>query len=309
MRLPVLLGPTAVGKTELAIRVASRLDAEIVSADSRQVYRLLDIGTAKPTREELDTVTHHMIDVVDPDQPFGAGQYGRAAIEVIEKLWSGGRIAIVVGGSGLYLRALLEGLFSAPPVDATLRKEIIDLAREKGTVFLHERLKIVDPEAARRIHPNDLQRISRAIEVYEQTGTPISLLQKSAGGGPFEPLYIGLWRGRAELNGRIERRVERMVELGFAEEVEGLLNLGYQPSLNSFRAVGYREMVEYVLKRRTLGESIARTAKNTRALARRQLTWFKQLKDVEWVDLSEYGEKEALKTVRNLIEQESRGGF
>ncbi len=309
MRLPVLLGPTAVGKTELAVQIASKLGADIVSADSRQVYRLMDIGTAKPTKEELGLVKHHMIDVVDPDQPFGAGQYGRAAAEAVQSIWSGGKIAIVVGGSGLYIRALVQGFFSAPPVDAALRREILDLAKEKGTTFLHDRLKEVDPDAADRIHPNDLQRISRAIEVYEQTGKPISLLQKSVEDGPFEPLYIGVSRNRAELNRRIETRVQAMVELGFVKEVEKLLAMGYGPSLNAFGAVGYREMVEYILKKTSLAESTARTAKNTRSLARRQMTWFRQLEGVEWVDLSRKEPEEASETVCALVEAKSRSSF
>lgn len=287
MRLPVIIGATAVGKTELSIQVASKVDAEIISADSRQVYRFMDIGTAKPTREQLEAVKHYMIDVVGPDEHFGAGEYGRAARDLVSQIMSNGKVPLVVGGSGLYLRALVEGFFPAPPVDRSLRKRILEAAEEKGTRSLHERLKEVDPEAARRIHTNDLQRISRALEVYEQTKTPISELQKSRSAHRFDPVYIGLARDRRELYKRIERRIEEMVGLGFAKEVKRLLERGYSSSLNSFRAVGYREMSAHLSGELTLDEAMARMRKNTKAFARRQLTWFRSLDNINWIDLSD----------------------
>jgi tRNA dimethylallyltransferase len=304
MKLPVLLGPTAVGKTELAVKLASLVDGEIVSADSRQVYRLMDIGTAKPTRKDLRAVPHHMIDIADPDMHFGAGQYGTLALSVLDQLRSRGKMPLVVGGSGLYIRALVEGLFPAPTVDESLRREILRQARRSGTESLHRRLGEVDPESAKKIHPNDLQRISRALEVYEQTGTPISRLQDGAGSTNLEPLYIGLNRNRKELFHRIESRLRGMVRAGFVEEVSSLLARGYSPELNSFRAVGYREMADHIAGKITLGEAVFGTSKRTKGFARRQLTWFRSLKGVSWVDLSDLSETDALNRVAALIHKQ-----
>jgi tRNA dimethylallyltransferase len=303
MKLPVIVGPTAVGKTALAVQVASRIKAEVISADSRQIYRRMDIGTAKPTKKELRAVTHHMIDFINPDEHFGAGQYGREASAAAGDVAARGMIPLVVGGSGLYVRALIEGFFSAPPVDISLRQEISKTAKEKGVQLLHEKLRAVDPEAARRIHPNDLQRISRALEVYEQVKTPMSALQKSQKKKGVTPLYIGLARDREELRERIENRVDAMVALGFVKEVEDLLNAGYSPTLNSFRAVGYREMASHIAGEVSLDQAIAQTKKSTRAFARRQMTWFKALPNIRWIELSKHrDESEAIDTVSDLIE-------
>lgn len=309
MTLPVIIGPTAVGKTTLAIEVASRIGAEIVSADSRQVYRYMDIGTAKPTEDQLGRVKHHMIDFIDPDEHFGAGQYGSNAKAAVKCVTSSNKIPLVVGGSGLYVRALVEGFFPAPPVDRRLRERILATAEEKGTGFLHERLKTVDREAADRIHPNDLQRISRALEVFEQTKTPISELQKGKKENTFRPLYIGLARERGQLYGRTESRILKMVQLGFVEEVERLLDMGYSSSLNSFGAVGYREMAAHLSREMTLDQAIAKTKKNTKAFARRQLAWFKSLENVHWIDLSsDQDEKRAVDTMTALIKQRCSSG-
>ena len=304
MTLPVLIGPTAVGKTALAIEVASRVGAEIISADSRQIYRYMDVGTAKPTEDQLGRIKHHMIDFIDPDEHFGAGQYGFNAEIAVKTVASNSKIPLVVGGSGLYVRALVEGFFPAPPVDKRLRERILATAKEKGIGFLYERVKAVDREAADRIHPNDLQRISRALEVYEQTRTPISELQKGDTGDGFETLYIGLARERKQLYERIESRILKMIQLGFAEEVKRLLDMGYSSSLNSFAAVGYREMAAYLSGEMTLGEAIAKTKKNTKAFARRQLTWFRSLKSVHWIDISsDQDEENAVGAVTALIRQ------
>lgn len=302
MMLPVIMGPTAVGKTMFAIEVASRADMEIVSADSRQVYRFMDIGTAKPTKDQLGMVKHHMIDFVDPDEHFGAGQYGSNARKAVREIASREKLPLVVGGSGLYIRALVQGFFSAPAVDRRLRERILATAEEKGARFLYERLKTVDREAAERIHPNDLQRISRALEVFEQTKTPISELQKGAKGEGLKPLYIGLARERGQLYGRIESRILKMVQSGFAKEVKRLLDMGYSASLNSFAAVGYREMAAYLSREMSLDEAMAKTVKNTKAFARRQLTWFRSLENVHWINLSsDRDEKNGVDTVTTLI--------
>lgn len=304
-----MIGPTAVGKTKLSIEVASRIGAEIVSADSRQVYRHMDIGTAKPTEDQLGRVKHHMIDFIDPDEHFGAGQYGSNATTAVMCVSSSNKIPLVVGGSGLYVRALVEGFFPAPPVDRKLRERILATAEEKGTRFLHERLKTVDREAADRIHPNDLQRISRALEVFEQTKTSISKLQKGEKRDAFRPIYIGLARERDQLYERIESRILEMVQVGFVEEVKRLLDMGYSSSLNSFRAVGYREMAAHLSREMTLDEAIAKTKKNTKTFARRQLTWFKSLENVHWINLSsDQDEKNAVDTVTTLIRQRCSSG-
>lgn len=301
VKVAIIVGPTAVGKTELACDIAHVLDAEILSADSRQIYRWMDIGTAKPDPEQLEEVRHHMIDVVDPDERFTAADFGRGAYALLERSDHQDQPYLVVGGSGLYIRALVEGLFKAPPVDPAIRAHVLRLYDRGGSEALHRELMKVDPVAAQRIHPNDRQRLTRALEVYRQTGTPISVLQEShRKGRQVVPLYIGLIRARTEMYQRIDCRVERMVEQGFIDEVSSLLERGYSPELNSFRAVGYREMSSYVAGNCTLGEAIGLTQRNTRRYAKRQLTWFRNVPGIEWVELDD-GNRQAIE--RYLVQR------
>jgi tRNA dimethylallyltransferase len=286
-KLPVIVGPTAVGKTDIAILVAQRIGAEIVSADSRQIYRYMDIGTAKPSKEQREAVPHWMIDVIDPDVDYSAARYGRQTAEVIKNLQGQGRTTLLVGGSGLYIQALMENFFPAPPPDIRLRERLLEDARKAGPGALHSRLSRVDPEAAGRIHPNDTKRLIRALEVHELTGRPISQLQKAhAPRRQFLPLYTGLSRGRGELKSRIDKRVDRMIEGGLVDEVRGILSMGYSEDLNSLNTVGYRETIAHLKGIQSLDETAVLIKKNTKAYAKRQLTWFRRIQTIQWIEAS-----------------------
>ncbi|KPJ53045.1 hypothetical protein AMJ39_06165 [candidate division TA06 bacterium DG_24] len=307
LAVPIIVGPTAVGKSEVALEVAERLGAEIVSADSRQVYRYMDIGTAKPSIEDRRRVPHHMIDLVDPDVVYNAGDYGRGAAAAIEQVRAAGRVPLVVGGSGLYIRALLEGFCAGPRGDIELRERLRQEARTGGTQRLHERLAEVDAGAAVRINPNDEQRIIRALEVYELTGRRLSDLQQA--GGEVQGLIavtVGLRRERSDLYRVIAERVEAMVCHGLVDEVRGLLDRGYRPDLNSMRALGYREMIRHLTGELTLEEAAKLLIKNTKALSRRQMTWFRAMSDVEWIDI-EREEDLSSRADRVVASFESRG--
>jgi len=285
----VIVGPTAAGKTALSLGLAKTLDSEIVSADSRQIYRYMDIGTAKPTSEERSCVPHHMLDRVDPDTRYTAGQYARDARACIDAIFSRGSVPILVGGSGLYLRALLDGLFDDPPsspeIDRTLRREL----EEKGSPALHRALARVDAEAARRIHPHDGQRLVRALSVFRRTGRPMSELWRSSSEERLDAdtMVFGLSRDRASLYRRIEDRVDRMIEQGLVEEVRSLLRMGYTRDLDALRTIGYRETCAFLAGEMTLEDAVARIKRDTRRYAKRQLTWFRHDRRVRWVDVDD----------------------
>ncbi|GIW39608.1 MAG: tRNA dimethylallyltransferase [Candidatus Binatia bacterium] len=282
-RIAALVGPTGSGKTELAIELARRLDAEIVSADSRQVYRGLDIGSAKPTAAQRAEVRHFVLDVVDPDEPFDCARFRREATLAIADILSRGKRPLVVGGTGLYLRVLRGGLFPGPGRDEELRRELLsEEARRPGS--LHRRLREVDPEAARRLHPRDLVRLVRALEVFEKTGRPISAWQAGHrfAERAFDMLLLGLDRPRAELYRRIDERCALMVQDGLVEEVQALYARGYGPDLPPLRSPGYKEIGEYLRGECTLDEALSRMARATRRLAKRQLTWFRGDPEVVW---------------------------
>jgi tRNA dimethylallyltransferase len=283
--LAVLAGPTASGKTALALELAERFGAEIVSADSMQVYRKLDIGTAKPTAAERARVPHHLLDVADPVEAFDTVQYQQLADEAIARIHAAGKRVLVVGGGGLYIRILLFGLANLPPPDPERRRRFEAEADAAGNAALHDRLAALDPTAARRIHQADRFRIIRALEVVETTGRPISALQAEHGFA--RPRYphrlVALDVPRDELRGRILRRAEGMLAAGLIEEARGLLAAGYSPELRPLRAFGYREPIRCVLGRRPaegLAEAIAR---DTARYAKRQSTWFRSERGVEWV--------------------------
>jgi tRNA dimethylallyltransferase len=272
--LLVITGPTASGKTALAIELAKRLDGELVGADSVQVYRGFDIGSGKPTAEELGGIVHHLLDVRDPDEPLDAADFAELADAAIRETCARGHVPIVVGGSGLWLRALLRGLVKLPPVDAHLRERLDREARDQGTPALHERLKQVDPLAAEDIHPHDRVRVVRALEVYEQTGTPIGELRRAhALGAPRYPaLRIVIDPGNEQLTARIAERVGQMIRAGFADEVRGLV-ARHGRDARALGAVGYREMVAHVCDGVSLEETELRIVQATRIYARRQRTW------------------------------------
>ena len=296
-----LVGPTAVGKTEIAIQLAQQLDAEIVSLDSRQIYREMDIGTAKPTPDQQRAIPHHLIDCVDVDQPFSAAEYQRLADVTIAEIGERGKQPMAVGGAGLYFRSIIDGLFDGPGADAEIRAKLQREADEQGNVALHERLRRCDPEAADRVHPNNLVRVIRALEVYELTGRPISVLQQQW--KVDEPRYpfraFGLDIPREVLYRRIEERADLMVKAGLIEEVKGLLDRGYPRGCIAMQSFGYKELIEYVHGVRTLDEAIALLKQNTRRFAKRQLTWFRNDPRIEWLDISQFSSVEGI--VDNLL--------
>jgi tRNA dimethylallyltransferase len=282
--LVALLGPTASGKSHLALAAARELDGEIVNCDSMQMYRQLHIGTAKPTLAQRNQVPHHLYDLVDLDEYFGAGRYMTEARSVCREIAGRGKISFVVGGTGLYLRALLEGLFEGPGRSERLRKRLEKVGQRRGFKYLHGWLEEKDPETARRIKPQDHVRIIRSVEVCLLAGKPVSELQASR--NPLQNLFIlkiGLNLPRAILYDRINRRVEEMFGAGLMEEVQRLLDQGYGPDCKGFEALGYRHAMKTLQGRLSREEATARMQMDTRRYAKRQMTWFRREKEVRWI--------------------------
>ncbi|OGR31256.1 MAG: tRNA (adenosine(37)-N6)-dimethylallyltransferase MiaA [Desulfuromonadales bacterium GWD2_61_12] len=287
-RIPVvvLCGPTAAGKTALSLRLAERWPVEIVSADSRQVYRCLDIGTAKPTREERAAVPHHLIDVVDPDEDFTVHDFVRLGREAIAGIVERGRLPLLVGGTGLYIRALTGGLAAVPGGDEGLRKRLIAAEAAGGAGTLHRQLQVVDPLLAERLKPGDRLRIVRALEVYRLSGRRLSEFQAehAFAESPYRLLVIGLTTARDELYRRIDRRSEQMFTDGLLAETANLLRQGYARQLKSLRTIGYREAVRALDGELSVAEALALVQRESRRYAKRQLTWFGHLPEIIWVD-------------------------
>jgi tRNA dimethylallyltransferase len=281
----VVVGPTAVGKTETVLDLAAALPVEIVNADSMQVYRYMDIGTAKPSATERALVPHHLLDLVEPDEDFDAYRYRDLGRGAIGKVWRNRRTALVVGGTGLYVKALLHGLFPGAPRSAEIRARLRSEGEAMGAIHLFHRLAAVDPTTAERIHRSDLVRIIRALEVWECSGRPISAWQREHGfqEHPFRVLKIGLSVSRPELYGRIDDRVERMMARGLQEEVAWLLKRGYGPELKSMQSLGYRHLVRYLTGRSSLAEAVATMKRDTRHYAKRQMTWFGRDSEIRWI--------------------------
>jgi tRNA dimethylallyltransferase len=281
----VIAGPTASGKTHLGVDLALALGGEIVNADSMQVYRGMDVGTAKPTLGERRGVVHHLLDVVDPDEEFNAAQFRGAALPLIRDIQARGKVCLVVGGTGLYIKGLLRGLFDCPPADPELRRSLTAEARTRGTETLHEALNAVDPASAGIIHPNDLTRIVRALEIYRLTGMPASRVRETHAFRecPLRALKLYLNVDREVLYSRIDRRSLDMVRNGLVEETGHLLEKGYSPDLKPMKAIGYRHMVAYLDGACTLEEAIRSLQRDTRRYAKRQMTWFRADPDAEWV--------------------------
>ncbi len=280
----VICGPTALGKTATAIELAEIFNGEIVGADSMQIYRYMNIGTAKPSPQELARVRHHLINIADPDQRFDAQQYARTAHEKIMELVSRAIVPFVVGGTGLYIKALVHGLFMAESADDDIRTRLKEEAQSHGTDFLHERLSRCDPDAAARIKPNDSYRIVRALEIYQLTGKTISAYhhEHKFQDEPFRVLKIGLNMDRELLYDRINQRVDAMIAAGLVDEVKELLSRGYAPDLNSMRSIGYRHIVDFIKERLSWHEAVRTLKRDTRRFAKRQLTWFKADSDIAW---------------------------
>jgi tRNA dimethylallyltransferase len=285
-RVIVICGPTAVGKTAAGIEVARACNGEIIGADSMQVYRYMDIGTAKPTAAEQAAVRHHLIDVVDPDEPFDAAAYLTLGRRVLADLFHRRKTPVVVGGTGLYIKALLYGLFRSDARDpGGVRERLRAEADSQGAAALHHRLARCDPQTAARLHPNDTVRILRALEVFEVTGRPISALQREHrfGDAPFHTLKLGLSLDREALYRRIDRRVEAMVAAGLEEEVRALLARGYGPHLKSMQSIGYSHMAAFIAGAVSRADCIRTLQRDTRRFAKRQLTWFRVDPDIHWL--------------------------
>ncbi|NPV52598.1 MAG: tRNA (adenosine(37)-N6)-dimethylallyltransferase MiaA [Firmicutes bacterium] len=305
--LVALAGPTAVGKTELSIELALRMNAEVVSCDSMQIYRYMDIGTAKPSPAERRGVPHHLIDIADPGEAFNVARYQELARRAIDGILARGKLPLLVGGTGLYLRAATtDYLFPVPEANWEVRERLRVQAEEIGVQGLYEELRRVDPVAAGRIHPNDLRRIVRALEVHILTGQPISELQEGHEGRVFHynpTVTICLMRNRAALYARINARVDRMIEMGLVDEVQWLLQRGNKKTLTSAQATGYKEITYYLAGLCTLDEAISLIKRNTRRYAKRQITWFKKEPGVTWVNLDAFGSfSEAVENIHHLIE-------
>lgn len=294
--LIVIVGPTAVGKTDVSILVARRLDGEIVSADSMQIYKFMNIGTAKPTPEEMKDVKHHMIDIVEPWKEFSVAQFQRQARSCIEGIHSRGKLPIVVGGTGLYINSLTFDLDFANTVsDPRFRAELQKLARERGKEYLYEWLVRVDPDTAKRLHINDLRRIIRALEVYRCSGKPMSEYNTGMREAvPYNLVIFGLTMPREELYRKIEKRVDRMMDEGLVDEVKGLLARGCTREMVSMQGLGYKEVIGYLEGEYTLSEAVELLKRNTRRFAKRQFTWFKRDDRIIWIDISEIGDKEEI---------------
>ncbi len=293
-RLVILVGPTAVGKTALAVHLARRLGAEIINADSVQVYRGLDIGSAKPTAEELALARHHLVDVAGPEEEMSAARFAGLAQAAIAEVSARGRRALVAGGTGLYVRAVLYGLVPAPPVDQELRESLARDWREQGGQALHARLAGLDPAAAARLHPADRQRVLRALEVCLQTGQPFSARQQGHGfQTPRYPhLALGLQRPRPELNARIEQRCRQMWEQGLLKEVESLLAAGVSPQARCLGSLGYAQALAVLAGQMDQPQALAETIRLTKAYAKRQMTWFRGMTGIRWYNPAQADELE-----------------
>jgi tRNA dimethylallyltransferase len=284
----VLIGPTAIGKTSLSIELAKKFDFEIISVDSMQVYRYMDIGTAKITEEEMEGVPHHLINVVNPDETFNAGLFEKIALRAINDIVSRGNNVLLTGGTGLYLSALLNGLLENIPVFPDIRKEIECELKTKGSYVLHEQLSTIDRISAERIHPNDSQRLVRALEIFKGTNRTWSSfieehrLEKKLRFTNI--LTIGLRCERSVLYGHIDKRSKIMLQNGLQDEVTGLLELGYSAELKSMQAIGYSHMLKFIQGEWTKTELLEKLTRDTRRYAKRQFTWFNKINEIDWVE-------------------------
>ena len=288
MKQPIIcvVGPTASGKTRLAVELALALDGEVLSCDSMQLYRGMDVGTAKPTREEMRGVPHHMIDVIDPGESFSVSRYVELADPILQDILARGKTCVVAGGTGLYVDSLMAGRSFAPFPQTGRRQELERLAREKGIDAVMQILREHDPESAERIHPANEKRVIRAAEVFLETGKTITQHNKETAAQPpkYQPLWIGLdFTSRAALYARIDRRVDEMLRQGLMEEIGGLLAAGTPPTATSLQAIGYKEPMAALRGEMTMDEAVEVVKRESRRYAKRQLTWFRRNGDIHWI--------------------------
>lgn len=286
----VIVGPTASGKTKLSIELAGRISGSIVSADSMQIYRYMDIGTAKPDAVEMSGIRHYMLDEVDPDENFSVARYRECALGYISRIISEGKRPIVAGGTGLYINSLIYNInFSETICDEDLRESLRKEAQDKGNRFIYEKLLSIDPEAASRIHENDTKRIIRAIEVYEHTKKTISehIKESRQEPSPYRYIVFGLDWDREKLYARIEKRIDKMLEDGLADEVKRLVYMGYDRGGTAMQGIGYKEVLDYLKGSRTFEETVYILKRDTRHYAKRQMTWFRRIEGINWLRVDE----------------------
>lgn len=301
----VILGPTASGKTKLSIELAKNINGEIVSADSMQIYKYMDIGTAKPTEEEKQGIEHYLIDEITPDEEFSVARFQQLAIKYIDDIIKREKVPIVSGGTGLYIDSLIYNIeFGDTICDWELRENLKREALEKGNEYLHNKLKEIDPEAAEKIHMNNVKRVIRAIEVYTYTQKTISMHQKESRKNPSKYRFtiFGLTMEREKLYERINQRVDQMIEKGLVQEVKKLIEMGYDKSTIAMQGIGYKEILSYLRGEISLDEAIYVLKRNTRHYAKRQFTWFNRMKDVNWINLDQNPNlQEIIKNVKDVV--------
>jgi len=307
--LVILTGPTAVGKTKLSIDLAKKINGEIISADSMQVYRHMDIGTAKITPEEMEGVTHYLVDEFEPDEEFSVVKFQECAKKAIREIYSKGKLPIIVGGTGFYIQAVLKDIdFTENDSDSPYRQELEEFAKTEGAIKLHDILKQCDPAAAEAIHPNNIKRTIRAIEYFKLTGEPISKHNEEQSGNesPYQYAYFVLNNDREILNDNINLRVDKMLDSGLVKEVEWLKGQGYDRSLVSMQGLGYKEIYAYLEGECSLEEAVYLLKRDTRHFAKRQITWFKREQDVIWLSKKDYSSEDDILTemVQILKEKE-----
>ncbi len=304
-QLLVIAGPTGVGKTAVAVALARRTPLEVIGADSRQVYRGMDAATGKPTSEERQAVVHHLVDVVDPDNRYHAARFRTEAAALVDGIRARGRLPVVVGGTGLYIRALIRGLDPAPPADPELRRELSALSRREGRAALHRTLALEAPEVARRLHPNDEVRVVRALEIVRGGGSvAVTTGPFWNDAGPYAVVYVGLTADRATLARRLRRRAEEFVARGLLEEVRALLGRGYDPALPSLSSIGYREFVRVAQGVLAPDEALRLMQRDTIRYAKRQVTWFQREPGVEWLDVDTGGVEGTARRIEARLREE-----
>ena len=285
MTILTIVGPTAVGKTDVAMSIAERISGEIISADSRQIYKHLNIGTAKPTVAQKRRIPFHLIDLIEPDKNYSCGQFARDAERIIDDILKRNRIPVVCGGTGLYIRALFHPLDDLPQSSAETKKKLNDLLKKNGIIHMYRKLQRIDPAWAEKIKPQDKQRVMRGIEVYEITGKPLSeMMGVQNRVARFLPLYVGLRLPRDVLYSRIDTRFEQMLNQGLLKETKTLLKRGFDPHSSALRTIGYKEIAAYLQGDMNFDEASERARRRTRNYAKRQITWFNKIRDIVWYD-------------------------
>ncbi|MCD8020602.1 MAG: tRNA (adenosine(37)-N6)-dimethylallyltransferase MiaA [Clostridiales bacterium] len=306
--LVILTGPTAVGKTSLSIKLAKSIDGEIISADSMQIYKKMNIGTAKICRDEMDGVPHFLVDELDPAEEFNVVRFQHMAKKAVESIYARGHIPIVVGGTGFYIQALLYDIdFSDHESAECYRQELAKTAEKRGKDYLYERLRQVDPEYAAGLHANNVKRVIRALEYYHETGEKLSShnAKQQEKASPFQFVYFVLNQNREVLYDRINRRADHMIDMGLPDEVKSLVEEGYGRDLVSMQGIGYKEFFPYFDGEKTLEETVERIKQDTRHFAKRQLTWFRREKEVCWMDRENYeNEDMILKEMLRIIREQ-----